>query len=452
LTNVAGGKGGVPAPAAESTEAHARESVAAPGDSAVRWIRAIALLLGIASGTLQPFVAIVLVERGLQVSTVGLVLALGSLAGMLLNPGWGYLADTRLGPMRMLQLLTLGGGAAILAMNLLLPEPLIGLLYIMGAGVGWAAWVPLTDSLTIRIVPSGSGYARVRLLQSFSFAIAALASGVVYQATGYGASLLVFPALTAVYCVVAGAGPASLESGPGRVGPRPSAALSRAAGDAAARSPVEEAGRPGGLLSLRLAAVLVVTALVMIGQSGANSFLGLLVVELGGSPAQVAAAASISAFAEIPAMLAAGWLAGRLGLRATFMLFASLFLATFLVWATVTDVTLLLASKLLSGLAYGGLLVSAVLAVRSLVPADRQSTGQAVFQATCFGLTAIVASAAGGAIHALIGFSGFFALCAALAAAALAMGWVYPSRASARAAAEAGELPLPPPAEIAEPT
>ena len=49
-----------------------------------------------------------------------------------------------------------------------------------------------------------------------------------------------------------------------------------------------------------------------------------------------------------------------------------------------------------AGVGYGGMLVAGVMSIRYFLPPERQGTGQGLFQATCFGLSAVVVNVLGG--------------------------------------------------------
>ena len=183
----------------------------------------------------------------------------------------------------------------------------------------------------------------------------------------------------------------------------------------------------------RLGAVLFVVAVLHIGIISGYTFLSLRLVELGGSPSVVALSAGISAFAEVPSMLVAGWIAVRIGLRGLFAVGALLYAVAFLSWAVVGSVGLIIASRILIGFSFASVIIAVVLTIATLLPADLQATGQALFQTTAFGIAAIIANVVGGLLYSTAGHSAVFGLAAVLAVVAAIGGWlVMPRRPSAR--------------------
>ena len=63
------------------------------------------------------------------------------------------------------------------------------------------------------------------------------------------------------------------------------------------------------------------------------------------------------------------------------------------------------------------------MSVRYFLPPERQGTGQGLFQATCFGVSAVVVNVLGGQLHGVIGYRGLFAACAAVGIIGIAIGW-----------------------------
>jgi len=56
------------------------------------------VLMGVADGTLLPFIPLYLFERGLNAAWIGLVLAVAASASLAMGLAWAYLADRRFSP------------------------------------------------------------------------------------------------------------------------------------------------------------------------------------------------------------------------------------------------------------------------------------------------------------------------------------------------------------------
>jgi MFS family permease len=68
----------------------------------------------------------------------------------------------------------------------------------------------------------------------------------------------------------------------------------------------------------------------------------------------------------------------------------------------------ILATRLVSGVFFGGILIVFVLTIAQLLPAHLQSTGQTLFQATTFGVAAVIANLVGGLLYSVAGPLGVF--------------------------------------------
>ena len=81
-------------------------------DDQIRGLRWAYVLMGVADGTLLPFIPLYLLQRGMSASGIGLVLAASALAALAGGLGWAYLADRRVSPERLLVMATVASAAA----------------------------------------------------------------------------------------------------------------------------------------------------------------------------------------------------------------------------------------------------------------------------------------------------------------------------------------------------
>jgi PPP family 3-phenylpropionic acid transporter len=166
------------------------------------------------------------------------------------------------------------------------------------------------------------------------------------------------------------------------------------------------------------------------------TFLPLRLGDLGSPPSDVALSAGVSGLAEIPAMLLAAQVARWIGLRGMFVTSALIYGAATASWILIETPGLIIATRLVTGVAFAWVLVCVVLTIARLLPSELQATGQALYQTFGFGVGAIVANIVGGLLYEGIGHAAVFGLGAILAALAAAMGWiVFPRDARTRMAA-----------------
>ncbi|HYH94183.1 MAG TPA: MFS transporter, partial [Candidatus Saccharimonadales bacterium] len=148
------------------------------------------------------------------------------------------------------------------------------------------------------------------------------------------------------------------------------------------------------------------------------------ITDLGGSPSDVALASGLSAAAEIPAMLLAGRVASRIGLRGMFVGSALLYAVCLASWTVIDVPAGIIATRAITGIAFAGVIVGVVLTIAALLPPHLQATGQSLYQTTAFGIAAIIANLVGGLLYEDIGPVAVFGGGAVLAVAAAVLGWV----------------------------
>ena len=98
-------------------------------------------------------------------------------------------------------------------------------------------------------------------------------------------------------------------------------------------------------------------------------------------------------------------------------------------WAVLDSPTLIIASRVLTGVAYASMTVGVVLTMAAILPPELQATGQGLFQTTAFGATAVVANVLGGFLYSTVGSGAVFGLGAITAVVGCVIGWfVFPRR------------------------
>ena len=398
----------------------------------MRALRAVFLLNGAALGVFYPFVAVILADRGVPPAGIGLVTAASSAAFSLAVPAWGHLADDVLGRRRALALAAVGGGIFVLVAGAPIPLILVTLGFV-GFSTFESAWGPLGDALAVNAIHDhGREYGRIRLLSSIGFAVVAALAGFLYDRTGYGPAFVLCAGLAVLLAAAALFAPDVARADLAAVG--------------------HGSGRGGSFvvalrIQPRLRPVLASLLLLHIGIIAGFTYLPLRLVELGGGPSDVALNASVSAFAEIPAMLVAGAIATRIGIRGLVGGSALLYAACFASWVVLDSPLLIVATRVLTGFAFAGIWVGSVLTMAVLLPPRLQATGQGLYQLTGFGIAAVIANVGGGALYGASGSAIVFAVATVVAVAAglLAL-FVFPRQGERVAREEDGAVPVPFPA------
>jgi MFS family permease len=184
------------------------------GDVAVAPLVLLALGIGLGSTAATPLGAFIVessVASGLHVGTAGLLLALGSAAGIVVRVWFGHLADGMGGGRLRLVAAMLGVGVVGFVMlasgkaGLILP----GTLLAFGAGWGWPG---LFNFAVVKTNP-GAPAAATGITQtgaSGGAALGPLVFGLVVEATSYGVAWLVCGAIAAIALVAILAGRAMI--------------------------------------------------------------------------------------------------------------------------------------------------------------------------------------------------------------------------------------------------
>src|SRR3972149_675937 len=92
-------------------------------------------------------------------------------------------------------------------------------------------------------------------------------------------------------------------------------------------------------------------------------------------------------------------------------------------WAFLADPSLIVATRIVSGVAFAGITIGAVLTIAALLPPELQGTGQGLYQTVGFGIAAVVANALGGLVYGTGGATPLFLGCAVLAAIGAVVAW-----------------------------
>jgi PPP family 3-phenylpropionic acid transporter len=345
--------------------------------SDLRGIKTLYAALGAGVGTLLPYLVLYLTSRGLSSAQAGLVLGLMAAVGVLAVPAWGLLADRVTGVVPALRLSCLAAAVASLAL-LVAGESvpaIVGCAIVLAAAR--APGEAFADTLALGTLgPSrAQQYGSIRLWASIGFAIAVAGWGLLLDHSSLALILLVYP--LALLVELASAGGARIR---------------------AVREPATDRGRVR-IVTGRFAVLLAGALLFGIAMGATLTVLPLRITDVGGSLALVGAAGVVAALAEIPLMRGSGRLRERLGAHRVFLAGGALFGPALLLYGIVGNPAGLVAASAVRGAGFALVYVGLVTASGSLLPADRQASGQALLQTTLMGVAPIVGSSVGGVAY-----------------------------------------------------
>jgi PPP family 3-phenylpropionic acid transporter len=373
----------------------------------IRGVKWAFVLVGVADGTMLPFIPLYLFERGLGAAAIGAVLAGMALVWLVAGLACGYLADRRFRPERIV--LAGASAAAPLALTLVLTGDgaILALLFVALAFV--RSPLTLLDAIALRTLrtKSRTGYARIRLRMSAGWAVSAVASGAAYQVLGLRFIPLIYAPLAALVALW--------------VWRALKQELTPPSGDAV--NPVGKGVRLGGL-PLAMVGFLVSCLLLGVSLAATQNFVTLQISILGGGALLVGAAAAFQALTEIPTMGYTHVLTRHLSHSALFALGCAIYLAVFVAWALISNALIVALLKLVIGVAFALTYVAAVTIANDLSPARLRATGQALIKAVMFGLAPIIGAVGGGVVYGTLGARVMFLASTVVVAAAGAIALV----------------------------
>jgi MFS family permease len=369
----------------------------------VKALRVVYLALGASTASLSVFIAVILQERGLSPQVIGLISGIGALALFGAIAFWGHISDRVLGRRTTLQLVVVIAIAIAVCIGLS-PPPILLATLVVGFTCTHGGVLALSDALAVNALQSPTQqYGKIRLMASLSFAVATIGVGFACDRFGYSVTSLFYVFFGS--CLVTAAFAASPD--------RAAAVRSR---DTSLLEMSSRLGSTGIAFRIqpRLLPVLGTIAVLSVATTISSTFLSLRLIALGGQASDVALSFGISAFAEIPGMFLAARLSRRFGLRGVFCLSAIAYAAAFASWAILMSPSAIVATRLLTGLAFAGITYSMVLTIGQLLPRALQATGQALYQGTASGIASAGGNMIGGVLYGALGAPMLFLICAGL--------------------------------------
>lgn len=387
-----------------------------------------------AIGAFVPYISIYLGAAGLDLGTVGALIALHAAVSVIAAPSWGALADgvgDVRGPLLAAGALS-GLGAALLALAVGPLGLALGIAVLAAASAGM---VPMIDSRAVRMAGHRDRFGRARAWGSAAFIVVAFATGAALGRFGpvglfvlYG-PLLVVTGLAAWVLLrlpndEAAAGPGGRRARGQRFG--------RVAGMAlAALSPttiLSVVRRPG------IGPFFVASVVIWSSHAALQSFVSLRLLDLGADATVVAATWSIGALVEVPLMFVFPSLARRFGPERLVAVGGIAFGLRAAISALAVAPEPIVIGSVFGGVGFAFVYIGTVSWVAGAVPREVQATAQGIFTGTATSVGAIAGSIVGGAIGGAVGLPILFGLAAAGYAAGGVIVWATIGRASTRPA------------------
>lgn len=323
------------------------------------------LALFSAIGAIAPFFNIHLSSQGLSGAQIGVLGSIPPIVALLANPFWGALADRWQIHQQVLAVCVLGAG--LLTFPFLWTTGFWPILLLIVVMTFFRSPAPaLLDSAVMDMVGKGGGsYGRQRLFGSIGFVTFSYGLGQMLTARNLDAIFWLHGLLLAGACTML-----SLLLPIERIARRPNLL-----------SGLAQLWRQPGYPNF-----LIMNVLMGAGAASFIGFIGLHILALGGSEAQVGMVYALNAVTEIPIMFVGAWILTRF--RSSHLIVAGLvgFAIVYGVMATATTpVTILVVAPLL-GVLYACFWLAVVNFASKSAPDGLRATGQALVGAAQSGL------------------------------------------------------------------
>jgi len=396
----------------------ARPGSTAPA-SVVRPAIVYALLFG-AQGAFLPYIPLYLASTGLDLGTVGALIALAAAISLVAAPSWGALADA-IGDVRGPVVVAgfLSGASVVLLSVAVGPFAIAVAIALLAAAFGGV--IPMIDSQAVRLVGQRDRFGLARAPGSAAFVVVAFATGVVLGVAGAGGMFLVYGPLV----VLTGLGafvllrlpPAAASGSSGR-------RRSSSGPTGRALAGLAPATILGVLRTPRLGLFFVASVVVWTSHAALQGFISIRVRDLGGDATAIAATWSLGAVVEVFLMSGFPALARRFGAERLIVIGAFAFAARAIVSALVDAPAAIVLASAFGGVGFSFFYVGTVTWVAGAVGRGVQATAQGIFSGTSNSIGAIGGSVIGGAIGGAFGLPTLFGIAAAGYAIGAVLTWL----------------------------
>lgn len=362
------------------------------------------------------FLPVYLDEQGLQPAQIGFIIGTGGFVTIITQPLWGMISDRTKTIRKILLLLlvlsSILGYALYSSSHFILLILFAMLMYFFLMPID-----PLTESLNFSISEaSGVSYGSIRTYGALGYAVTSLLTGYVMSYFGAGSLAMLFAAIGIISLVVSWLMP-----------------------------DVPVTGKPVTLSSLKRfisnKETLMFLVLIFVCSVPArmnDTFLGIYIRELGGSPELVGLAFFLAAGSEILVFALSFWWLRKGKEMLLISISSAFFFIRFFISAWITDPHMLAYLQILQLLTFPVFYSAAIQYLYRIVPVEWRATGQTVLALLFFGVSGILASYLGGTIYGLFGAKTLYLTIAAMSFAGMLFGLVLYRVYEKKGKAEAG--------------
>lgn len=380
------------------------------------WLRLFLINVSfwVACGSCAPFISAYYKQIGLSFTQIGVLLAIGPIFAIFIQPLWAMLSD-RTGKRKLLLILLALCTAGAYLLYYLGASFAVCLLAVLVVSLFSLALLPLCDALVIdRANAYGFPFARIRIGGTLGYAAMVFGAGMFLEKFD-GAQ---FAVAAVAYLLFAGA-VMLLPQG----GAREEAAPARREA-----APARKKAVPARESIFDTSEILFVLALALIESLGlgfSGSFMGSYAVELGFGSSLIGVLSCISALSEVPILLFAGKLVDRFG-EIPLLIFSGVMMSLRLFLTGMGLVPAMISAQLLQSVTYMTTYICCTQYISKHVRAGKMSQGQSALAIVQSGLAAVASNLFGGMLVDAVGTrQAFFAVAAGVLVVALLVGGAY---------------------------
>ena len=336
-------------------------------------------LFYVPGATFGAYIGVYYRSKGMNVSQIGLLSAIGPLLALILQPLWGILSDRRGRHMAVLRLALAGSAAGVLcyyrADTFLLFAVCVSVYSFFNCAVG-----PIGDSIVVDMaLENGLQFSSIRLGGTLAYAATVVFAGM-YLKTNPTAS---FGITAAVWCIML---------------------LVTLFMNKEVRK--YKCKKRTGILSVfknkKILFVLFYACIFQIVLGCYGSFLGLVVTDMGYDNATIGWLMCVSALSEIPVLLCIGYISRKI--RIEYLLLIAGAAMTIRIWLPLTgSIAGIFIGQSLQGVTYMIMYYSCVMFMNQNLSKELHGTGQSLFYMVQTGLACTFSNIAGGWLGGKIG-------------------------------------------------
>ncbi|AIQ51853.1 MFS transporter [Paenibacillus sp. FSL R7-0331] len=374
-------------------------------------LRGFYLFLGLAGGSFGSYLTLLLKDKGMDVSQIGMMMATGTLIAICIQPVWGLIAD-RYNQGRLVLILSVAV-PAVLAVFYRSDYFIVMLLIYTVSTIFSSTQAPIADSYAIAAANrAGSSYGSIRLMMSIGAAVGAYAGGQYIELFTVSTIWLPFLILSSVAVVFAMTLPKQAEE---------NHMMSQSFSQGVKQ-----------LLSNRIfLAFLGGCFLVNQTMAAFGTYFVVAFQSVGGSASNAGIALFLASFSNVPSMLYASKVIRRLGRERTLLLGALIYVLRWGIQVAFPYPSVMIGVQVLHGLSFGFFYIAAVEYVSQITSSEIQATGQSVFNIVFSGFAGILGNLLNGMLLSRGGV-GLMNLSCMLSAAVGAVLLLYVAKSSRR--------------------